>query len=117
MKAKHPEAELLVHPECPEEVAAAADFVGSTSAIIRRVGESDAKEFIIGTEQGVLKAIREKSPDKSVYPLLEGNVCPNMKLMTPQKVLWALEDNEYEIKVLEDTRIKAKEALDRMLAL
>ena len=117
MKARHPEAELLVHPECPEEVATAADFVGSTSAIIRRVGESGAREFIIGTEQGVLKAIREKSPDKTVYPLLEGNVCPNMKLMTPHKVLWALEDNEYEIKVEETVRTKAKEALDRMLAL
>ena len=117
MKARHPEAEVLVHPECPEEVAAAADFVGSTSAIIRRVGESHAKEFIIGTEQGVLKAIREKAPDKTAYPLQEGNVCPNMKLMTPQKVLWALEDNEFEIKVSEETRIKAKEALDRMLAL
>ena len=117
MKARHPEAEVLVHPECPEEVAAAADFVGSTSAIIRRVGESNAREFIIGTEQGVLKAIREKAPDKTAYPLQEGNVCPNMKLMTPQKVLWALEDNEFEIKVSEETRIKAKEALDRMLAL
>ena len=117
MKAKHPEAEVLVHPECPEEVASAADFVGSTSAIIRRVGESNAREFIIGTEQGVLKAIREKAPDKIAYPLQEGNVCPNMKLMTPQKVLWALEDNEFEIKVSEETRIKAKEALDRMLAL
>jgi len=117
MKAKHPEAEVLVHPECPEEVAAAADFVGSTSAIIRRVGESGAREFIIGTEQGVLKAIREKAPNKTAYPLQEGNVCPNMKLMTPQKVLWALEDNEFEIKVSEETRIKAKEALDRMLAL
>jgi quinolinate synthase len=117
MKAKHPEAELLVHPECPEEVSAAADFVGSTSAIIKRCAESPSEELIIGTEQGVLKAIREKAPGKKVYPLLEGNVCPNMKLMTPHKVLWALEDNEYEIKVKEETRIKAKIALDRMLAL
>ena len=116
-KAQHPNAEFLAHPECPEEVSAAADFVGSTSAIIKRCQESASEDFIIGTEQGVLKAIYEKAPGKKIYPLLEGNVCPNMKLMTPMKVLWALEDNEYEIKVKEETRIKAKEALDRMLAL
>lgn len=116
-RAAHPEAEVLVHPECEEEVSAAADFVGSTSAIIKRCQESSAPEFIIGTEEGVLKTIREKAKNKPSYPLLPGNICNNMKLMTPQKVLWCLEDLEFQINVPKDICERAKIALDRMLAL
>lgn len=117
MRRLHPEAEFLVHPECPRETADCADFVGSTSAIIRHCQESPAKEFIIGTEEGVLKALADRLPEKRFYPLVPGNICHNMKLLTPQKVLWCLEDDEYKISVPEQVIAGARASLERMLAL
>lgn len=78
-KKKHPEALFLVHPESPLEVLAEADYVGSTSGIINFATKSGKEEFIVGTELGVLYELRQKNPDKTFYPLVADQICPDMK--------------------------------------
>jgi len=114
-KQEHPDALLVAHPECRIEVIEIADHVTSTSGMLRFAKSSDAKEFIIGTEIGLLYRLRKENPEKSFYPLRRDMVCPNMKKTTLQSVLRALETMTNEIKVSEDIRIPAKRALDRML--
>jgi quinolinate synthase len=92
-----------------------SDHVTSTSGMLRFAKSSDAKEFIIGTETGLLYKLRKENHDKSFYPLRKDMVCPNMKKTTLNSVLRALETMTNEIKVPEDIRIPAKKALDRML--
>lgn len=81
-KAAHPDALLLVHPECRPEVTALADYVGSTTGIMSYAEQSDAKEFIIGTENSIVQHLQMKCPDKRFYPLSKDCVCHNMKLTT-----------------------------------
>jgi quinolinate synthase len=114
-KREHPEAVLVVHPECPPAVQDMADHITSTSGMLRFCKESDLKEFIIGTEEGLLHRLRKDSPDKRFYVLNNKMVCPNMKRTRLQSVLTAMEKMQYVIKVPEDIRIPAKRALDRML--
>ncbi|HUI67985.1 MAG TPA: quinolinate synthase [Nitrospirota bacterium] len=114
-KAEHPEAVLVVHPECPPAVQDMADIITSTSGMLRFCKESDRKEFIIGTEEGLLHRLRKDSPDKRFYVLNNKMVCPNMKRTRLQSVQTAMEKMQYVIKVPEDIRIPAKRALDRML--
>ena len=114
-KAEHPEAVLVVHPECPPAVQDMADHITSTSGMLRFCKESDRKEFIIGTEEGLLHRLRKDSPDKRFYVLNTKMVCPNMKRTRLQSVQTAMEKMQYVIKVPEDIRIPAKRALDRML--
>ena len=78
-KEKYPEAKVAVHPECKREIVEAADFVGSTSAIIDYVVQSDAKDFIIGTVDGVFAKIKELVPNKELHTIMDVQVCPNMK--------------------------------------
>ena len=78
-KAEHPDAVLVVHPECPPEVQDMADQITSTSGMLRFCKESNHKEFIIGTEEGILHRLRKESPDKQFYVLNKEMVCPNMK--------------------------------------
>jgi len=113
----HPDAEILVHPECRPEVVELADFVGSTAQILKYAKQSEVKKMIIGTEMGILYQLKQDSPDKQFYFLNQGLICQNMKKTALHHVAEALEEMKYQISVDEATRTKAKEALDKMLEL
>lgn len=113
----HPAALLMAHPECRLDVLELADHVTSTSGMLRFAKASSAKEFIVGTEIGLMHRLRKENPDKVFYPLRKDMICPNMKLTTLHSVLRALKENAYVIKVPEEIRIPAKKALDRMLSI
>lgn len=112
-----PDAILVVHPECQPEIVEKADFAGSTAEIIEFISNSDDKKFIIGTEMGVLHEIQKRNPDKKLYLLSQGLLCPNMKKTTIENVYDALMYNQYEIKLSDDIIAKAKHSLDRMLTI
>lgn len=116
-KAAHPQAKVLVHPECTLNVIEAADYVGSTSGIIDFATESEAEEFIIGTEIGVFYQLQKKNPGKKFYPVNEAQICPNMKKITLAKVAFALEKKINPLEVDEETRQLAVKSLERMLEL
>jgi len=111
----YPLAEVMVHPECRPDVAVLADFVFSTGGMIRHAKNTQATEIIVGTEIGIIHRLRKENPDKAFVPLSEQAVCPNMKLISLENVLWSLEDLSPRIKIPEDIRIKAKKAVDRMI--
>lgn len=113
----HPEAELLVHPECRPEVIEFADHVASTSGIIRRVGEFPKEEFIIGTEVGILHRLAKEFSEKRCYPLSSSAVCRNMKKTDLVKVRDALLTMSPRITVPEGVAARARRAIERMLAL
>jgi quinolinate synthase len=112
---EHPEAQVLVHPECRPEVVALADEELSTAGMLKYAAQSDVREFIIGTELGLLHRLRKENPQKKFYPATAYAVCPNMKMNTLGSIIRALEKNEHVIKVPENIRSRAKLALDRML--
>ena len=114
-KEEHPYAAVLVHPECRPDVVSLADKVLSTEGMLKYARLSASREFIIGTEIGLLHRLSKENPGKTFIPATRYAVCPNMKMITLQSIICALERNEHVIKVPEDTRIKAKQALDRML--
>lgn len=114
-KEEHPDALVLAHPECKMEVLERADHVTSTSGMLRYAQSSDAQEFIIGTETGLLYKLKKDNPDKKFYPLRKDMVCPNMKRTSLRSVLQCFETETYKIKVPEEIRIPAKRSLDRML--
>ncbi|MEW6007627.1 MAG: quinolinate synthase NadA [bacterium] len=117
LKAKeaHPNAEVIVHPECSQDVVLIADFVLGTGGMIKRVKESKNKEFIIGTETGIIHRLKKENPDKIFYPATELTICPNMKLTTLEKVLWSLEDEVYKIELDTEIMNKARKSIERML--
>lgn len=114
-RRKHPHALVIAHPECRLEVLELADHVTSTSGMLRFVHASDAKEFIVGTELGLMHRLKLENPGKVFHPLRTDMICPNMKKTTLKSVLTALKEMKHVIKVPEDIRIPAKRALDRML--
>jgi quinolinate synthase len=116
-RAEHPDALVLAHPECRPEVLDMADHVTSTSGMLRFAKSSAAKEFVVGTEVGLMHRLRQENPDKAFFALRKDMICPNMKKTTLKSVLRAFKENTYEIKVPEHIRIPAKRALDRMLAI
>ena len=117
-KAAHPEALFLVHPECVPEVVAEADYVGSTTGIMNYAKESDAKEFIIGTESSIVSHLQLACPDKMFYPLSKDLVCHNMKLTTIVDVLNSIKGiGGEEIELDEDVRLGAKRCIDKMIEL
>lgn len=111
----HPGAVVLAHPECRPEVRQAADEQLSTGQMLKYAQQSSRTEFIIVTEEGILHALRKQNPGKVFYPVTQKAVCPNMKKISLEKVVWSLEDMQYRITVDEPVRSKAKRALDRML--
>jgi len=113
----HPGALLVVHPECPPEVVETADAVLSTSGMIGFCSRSPAKEFIVGTEKGILYRLRAENPGKRFHIASRALICPNMKLITLEDVRESLASMSPEIRVPEGVRLKAKEALDAMLAI
>lgn len=115
LKEKHPGAELIIHPECTRDVVLVSDFVYGTGGMIKRVKESNAKEFIIGTENGIIHRLKKENPAKVFYPASELAICPNMKLTTLEKVLWSLEDEKYKIEIEKEIMDKARTSIERML--
>lgn len=117
-KSAHPEALFLVHPECVPEVVAEADYVGSTTGIMNYAKESDAKEFIIGTESSIVSHLQLACPDKMFYPLSKDLVCHNMKLTTIVDVLNSVKGiGGEEIELDEEVRLGAKRCIDKMIEL
>jgi quinolinate synthase len=116
VKAAHPDALFLAHPECPPEILDLADVVKSTAGMLSFVSESDNGKFIIGTEAGILYPLSQANPDKVFIPADPGMVCADMKKTGLREVLSALEEMAPVVKVPEEIRIPAKRALDRMLA-
>ncbi|MFC1873913.1 quinolinate synthase NadA [Chloroflexota bacterium] len=115
LKADYPQAKVIIHPECRTEVVALADRVLSTGGMIRFARETEAKEIIVGTEIGIIHRLKKENPGKKFIPASEQAVCPRMKLITLETVLWSLEQMTHRIRVPETTRLKAKTAVDRML--
>jgi len=115
LKRQHPQAKVVVHPECRPEVTQLADEVLSTGGMCRFARESEAPEIIIGTEVGIIHRLRKENPDKEFFAASERAICPNMKLINLDKVLWALKEISPEVKVPEEIRLRAKKAVDRML--
>ncbi len=117
LKKEYPNAKVAVHPECRPDVIALADEVLSTGGIIRYARREDVRELIVGTELGIIHRLKKENPGKRFIPVSEQAVCPNMKLITLEKVLWSLEEMVPVVKVPEPIRIKAKAAVDKMLAI
>ena len=122
LKLEHPEAEVLAHPECQQHLLDLADFIGSTSALLRRAEASPATSFIVLTEPGILHQMRLKVPGKSFYevPGSDGcscNACPYMRLNTLEKVWQCLDRMEPEILMDEALRLRALAPIEKMLAM
>ena len=115
VKKLHPQALLLVHPECRPEVCNLADYIGSTRGIIEFAHNNPAKEYIIGTELGIFHPLKKNNPDKEFFAASEKMICKDMKLITLEKVLYSLQNLEPRITVPEDIRIKSLKALNRMI--
>ena len=116
-KKKYPGAVFIAHPECRPEVLALADVVASTSGMLRYARESNHDSYIVGTETGLLYPMQKDSPGKKFFPASEKMVCPNMKRISPADVAKSLEEMTGEVKVTEDIRIPALQAVQKMLDL
>lgn len=116
-KMEHRNAKVLAHPECTTDVVELADVVASTSGMIRWVAEHDDPEVILCTERGIMHKLRKDNPGKKFYNPCSLNICPNMKKITIEKVLWSLEDMVHEITVPEDIISRARKAIEGMLAI
>jgi quinolinate synthase len=122
LKERHPEAVVLVHPECEESVLAHADYVGSTTGILKYAVASPKHEFIVVTEAGILHAMQKAAPDKVFIPAPPNaacacNECPFMKMNTLEKVYLALRDLSPRLEMSPDLLARARVPIDRMLAL
>jgi len=115
-KQKHPEAKVMVHPECRPETIALADEVLSTGGMLKYAKKSHAHCFIVATEIGILYTLKKQNPDKSFYPAFSEAICPNMKLTTLEKVLWSLEDLETPVTVDREIADRARVAISKMLS-
>lgn len=120
LKLRHPEAKVLAHPECEEPILRVADYVGSTTGLLKYSKESPAKEFIVVTESGILHQMQKASPDKTFIPAPPNNACacndcPYMKLNTLEKIYLCMKYELPEIIMEEELRLAAKKPLDRML--
>ena len=114
-KRQHPQALAVTHPECDRDVVALSDIVASTSGMIKQIGESSAKEFIICTERGLIHQFAKANPDKIFYNPSPINICPNMKKITMAKLLRCLETGNDEIILSDDIIAKAKTSIERMI--
>lgn len=117
LRKAHPDALILIHPEAPLEVLHQADFVGSTKQILDYATDSPAKEFIIGTDKGIIHALEKANPDKEFFLLSKGLSCFNMKRINLLDIYDALNEEKNEIEVDKEIAVKAKQALDEMLRL
>ncbi|MEQ8768638.1 MAG: quinolinate synthase NadA [Planctomycetota bacterium] len=123
LKLEHPGAVFIAHPECEDHVLQHADFIGSTSALLKYVAESEEQDIIVGTETGILHEMQKRAPKKNLIPAPFGdgscacNECPYMKLNSMEKLYLCLRDLEPRLEMDEDLRLKALAPLERMLAL
>ena len=122
MKTRNPEALVLAHPECDENILRHSDHIGSTTSIIKFGKESKQQQFIIATEPGVIHQMEKESPHKTFIPLPSNdgcacNECPHMRLNTLEKMVSVLEKMEPEITLAEEVRLKALVPLEKMLVL
>jgi len=115
LRQEYPQAKVVVHPECRPDVIALADEVLSTSGICRFAQQTEAEEIVVGTEIGIVHRLKKENPGKKFIHVSEQAICPNMKLITMEKVLWSLEEMAPQVKVPEEIRVKAKAAVDMML--
>lgn len=115
MKKKYPNAEVLAHPECHKEVVKLADYVGSTTGIMKHAIESDKKQSIISTEKGVVDRLKRDYPEKEFILIKDNIICPNMKWHTLEDIYNALAKEQHEINVDKDVAQKALKCIDRML--
>lgn len=115
LRGEYPQAKVMVHPECTPELISLADEVLSTGGMCRFAQSTEAKDIIVGTEMGIIHRLRKENPDKRFIPASEQAVCPRMKLITLEKLLWSMQEMTPEVKVPEEIRVKAKAAVDRML--
>jgi quinolinate synthase len=115
LKREYPQAKVVVHPECTPEVIALADEVLSTGGMCRYAQRDEVREMIVGTELGIMHRLKKENPGKRFIPVSEQAICPDMKLITMEKVLRSLEKMSPEVKVPEGIRLKAKTAVDKML--
>lgn len=113
----HPQAELIVHPECKIEISRLADKVLSTGKMRTYIANSSSKEFIIGTEEGMVYRLQKDNPEKSFFLLKPAMICDDMKKITLEKLYSALKETQYQVTVPEETAQKARKAVDRMLDL
>ncbi|KJS29503.1 MAG: quinolinate synthetase [Desulfatitalea sp. BRH_c12] len=116
-RAEHPGAVFIAHPECRPEILQMADVITSTSGMLRHAAQADEKEFIIGTEQGLLYPLRKANPDKQFYPASTRLICKNMKKIQASDVLRCLETMTGEVKVPEAIRVPALKAVELMISL
>ena len=114
-RAKYPNALVLAHPECHQSVTELADYVGSTTGIMKYAIESDKKQFIIATEKGVVDRLKRDYPEKEFFLIKDNIICPNMKWHTLIDIYNALENEEHEINVDKEIASKALNCIDRML--
>ena len=116
-KERYPDAKIVVHPECRPDVIDAADEALSTGGIIRYARAYKKKTLLVGTETGILHRLGKENPEVEYVPVTERSVCPNMKRITLEKVLWALEDMQYRIVVPEPICSQARKSIEAMLEL
>jgi quinolinate synthase len=119
-KARFPDAIVMAHPECTEPVRKLSDQILSTSQMLGFVNKSDAKRFIVATETGIIHSLKKQNPEAEFIAASKKAICPNMKKITLEKVLWAMEDSarggtKYKVTVPDEIRKRAKKALDRMI--
>lgn len=120
LKIRHPKAKVIAHPECEAAVLEIADYIGSTTGLLKFSRKDDAKEYIVVTETGILHQMQKENPDKTFIPAPPNNACacndcPHMKLNTLEKLYLCMEYEEPEITMNEELRIAAKKPIDRML--
>jgi quinolinate synthase len=115
LREEHPNAVVVVHPECTPDVIDLADEVLSTGQMLRWARKSTAQEVVVGTEIGLLHRLAKDSPTKTFYPISLLTTCPNMKRITLEKVAWSLEDMQHRVEVPGDVAAKARRAIERML--
>lgn len=114
LKEQHPDAVVMVHPECTQEMRSIADFVGSTSQMCRYARESNAGTFIVATEEGLLHRLKKENSEKRFILAYKDAVCPNMKLNTLERLYMALREEKYVINVPEPIAKHARKALEKM---
>lgn len=120
LKVRHPKALVIAHPECEEHILAVADYIGSTTGLLKFSQQSTSTEFIVATETGILHQMQKESPEKTFIPAPPNNSCacndcPHMKLNTLEKLYLCMEYELPEIKMEENLRVLAKKPIDRML--
>ena len=114
-KQKYPDAIVMAHPECTEPVKQLSDELFSTGQMLKFAAKSPAKRFIVATEIGIIHALKKQNPQAEFIPASERAICPNMKKITLEKIVWSLEDMQHKISVSKPIREKARKALDRMV--